>query len=199
MATFLIAETAEDASSHDNAEYIQPTGSPYAGLYLGHEVAGTNLDSAWIWRGTGIPQGSTILTCTITLRAGGDSVGIFDVEWYGFNVDSPTDFSNAHTTHRISDHHARTTAFVSEIALAPGDPYVTPSLVTVAQEIVNRAGFSGDLGFTGRIGAGSSGDGYYKWIDRETSSTNCALLTITWTVAGIAGDEPSLLVVPVWI
>ena len=185
MADFLIAETNEDGNSEGTDELVTPSQATFTIFYLGYFSVGSgdiDHDGAWIFRGTGIPQGATILSCVVTLTLNGldTQSGSPQGDWYGFAVDSPSDF-NALDTHRISDHHARTTASVAGTIPASTDPYVSPSLVTIAQEIVNRAGFAGDLGFTWR-NTGTTPNVWWPWVDFTNSTTACAKLTITWQV-----------------
>lgn len=178
MATQLIAETNEDGYSAGTDEQVNPATGAYGIFYLGR-FDGVDHDGGWIFRGTTIPQGSMINSCTITLNMNfADShFGTLAGDVFGYAVDSPADFNAAHTE-RVSDHEARTSASVSW-SVPNASPTTSPSLVSIAQEIVNRPGFSGDLGFTWRNTGGT--DAWYPWADYSGSTVNCALLTITWT------------------
>lgn len=176
MPTFVIAETAEDGSSDGTDEYVLPADGVFGSIYVG-DFSSTLHDWAGIWRGTGIPQGATILTATVSwVRQGTDYAATPGGAWFGFAVDTPTDFSAA-DVHRISDHHARTTATVTH-NVANNNPEVSPSLVTIIQEIVDRAGFGGDIGLTWR----SDGDTFgAEWFNvGDFSDGNPASLTVTW-------------------
>jgi len=180
MATFQIAANEEDGISEGRGgfEHISSSTTTFASMYLGVDDGnGLVWDGGWIFRSTGIPQGSTILTCTITLRQQStDYIPTPTGDWWGFAVDSPNDFVLNHA-HSIGDHHTRTSASVSD-NIPDEDPHVSPSLVTIAQEIVNRAGFSGDLGFTWyNTGTGSK---YFNVADYSDNPANAAVLTITW-------------------
>lgn len=164
--------------SGGTVERVNPATAPFGAFYLGRDTSdGTNMDGAWIWD-TAVPQGATILTCTVMLdNGGGDNLLPLTGAWWGFDVDTPSDFS-ASDTHRISDHHTRTTATVTDNINTNGD-HTSPSLVSIAQEIVDRAGFSGRIGLTWRNAAGS-GTSYYEFSDYSDGSTLAALLDITW-------------------
>jgi hypothetical protein len=176
--SWVIAETAEDGMSEGTDEHVSPGTTWYGYMLLGAE-GGVMYDGAWIFRGTGIPQGATILTATITLdEGGGDRSLPLAGDWWGFDVDSPDDFNAAHT-HRISDHHTRTSANVEDNINTAGD-HTSPSLVTIVQEIVDRAGFSGDIGLTWRSTA--TEDCWYEWSDYEDGDP--AVLTVTYDAGG---------------
>lgn len=184
MPTFNIAAGNEDGNSNGTDEYIDPSTGPFGAAYIG-DFSSQQHDWAGIWRGTGIPQGATILTATVSMPlVGGDFAGTPSGAWWGFAVDSPTDF-NAADVHRISDHHTRTTATVTHNWVG-NNPEVSPSLVSIVQEIVNRAGFSGDLGLTWRAVASGDND----WFQTGSfEGGTAASLTVTWSAAGVLRDE----------
>jgi len=186
MSTVQIASNAADGVSEalGGFEYITPSETTFASMYLGVDDGnGLIWDGGWIFRSTGIAQGATITSCTITLRRQStDYIATPTGDWWGFAVDSPSDFVSLHA-HRISDHHTRTSASVAD-NIPNEDPHVSPSLVTIAQEIVNRAGFSGDIGFTWR--ATGSGSHYFNWTDYTDNASNAAVLTFTVSAATVA-------------
>jgi hypothetical protein len=97
-------------------------------------------------------------------------------------VDSPADFNDAHT-HRVSDHETRTTASVADDFTGGGaGTHTSPSLVTVLQEIVDRAGFGGDVGMTWRNSTASAGP-YYASHDYSSSAADAADLVVTYTAS----------------
>lgn len=179
MAAIQIAATAADGCSENTNEFTLPSESSTALMWMGRDVgAALDIDAGFIFRSTGIPQGATILTCTITLVRAAAGLSPLAGGWWGYAVDSPTNF-NAADVHRVSDHHTRTTATVADNVTGDPATHVSPSLVSIAQEIVNRAGFAGDLGFSWR-NTGTS-DGWFFWTDYTTTPGSAALLTITWT------------------
>ena len=190
-ATIRVAETGEDGFSENTDEQTLPSTAQFGAFYLGTYTVSAvpyNLDGAWIFRSTGIPQGATVNSCTITLQINTADIqaGTPEGTWYGFAVDSPTDF-NAADAHRVSDHHTRTTANVPDVIAGGTTTYTSPSLVSVCQEIVNRAGYTGDLGITWR-NTGVTADEYWPWLDYTDNSSQAALLTYTYT----AGGGPSM-------
>lgn len=188
MATFQISADAHDGMSEGTNESITPAESGLAGCFIGGDGA-TTYDGGWIFRSTAIPALSTILTCTITLIRGADFSGTVDGAWFGFNVDNPTNF-NAADVHRISDHNSRTTATVADDFATSQTTHVSPSLVAIAQEIVNRAGFSGDIGFTWR--AASATGSWWEFLDFNEGAGNSGLLTITWTPPIVTVQAPEI-------
>lgn len=187
MPTFSIAAANEDGNSQDTDEYIDPANGPFGGAYLG-SFSSTLLDWAGIYRSTGIPQGATILTAFVSVPlVGGDFSGTPTGAWWGFNVDTPTDFNSA-DVHRISDHHARTTATVTD-TFTNTNPYVSVSIVAIVQEIVDRAGFGGDLGITFRAISPGGDDDWFATGAFETG--NAATLTVTWDAGGGGGSVTS--------
>lgn len=183
MATFSITTNAHDAYSDDTNEQLLTSSYWYMG-----DISGSPNDWGWIFRSTGIAPGAVVTSCTVTITQGaaGDFVGTtLAGDWWGYNVDTPANFDGAHV-HRISDHHARTSASVTDNFATSETTHVSPSLNTIAQEIINRGGFSGDIGFTWR---NSSANGaFWSVSDFSTSGgANVAVLTIV-TGAGAAPD-----------
>lgn len=180
--TFTVAETNEDAGGAGLDEFTTPAGAPVFGVaYVGAGTYGSGEvdEMAAIWRSTGIVQGSTIDSATVVLTDNGDASGTVSGAWWGFAVDSPADFSSAHSAHLVSDHETRTTASVTDnFAGGTAGTHTSPSLVSVLQEIVDRAGFSGDVGLTWRdTGAGN----WYAWKDYTDSATDAPDLVVSWT------------------
>jgi hypothetical protein len=173
--TFTIAETNEDGMSGgatDTDEHVTPATHPDTVFLCGNNGGG-NSDGGWIFRGTGIPQGATISSAKLTIITTFTSAALTIAVW-GFAVDSPTDF-NAADVHRISDHHTRTTATVSDNG-AWAATHETPDIASIIQEIVDRPGFSGDLGLTER---NTGGSGYAQVQDFTDSTVDAADLQVT--------------------
>lgn len=167
-----------DGNSVGTDEYINPNDGPFNTAYLGD--FSSELNDFAVEFVTTIPQGATILTASLELPSGGDVNGTCDGAWFGFAIDTPTVF-NAADVHRISDHHTRTTATVADNIGTTPIPHITPSLVTIIQEIVNRAGFAGTLGLCWRSSSDGAGSEWYQTGALETS--NPAVLTVTWATA----------------
>lgn len=183
-ATITVAESGEDGWSESTDEQVVIATARFGVFYLGNYTVDStthDLDGGWIFRSTGVPQGSTITACTVTLQIDTDDVQVGTPEgtWYGYAVDSPTDF-NAADAHRISDHHTRTTASVGGNIAGSTTTLVSSSLTTICQEIVNRAGYTGDIGLTWR-NTGTGADKYWPWLDYGDTPASAAVLTITWS------------------
>ena len=193
--TFTVAETNEDGASgstnEDNDEMVLPSQAVFGTFYIGCDLATpiNNMDGGWIWRSTAIPQGATINTATVTLvQQSTDFDAGHTLAWDFFNVDTPTDFLNA-DVHRISVHHARTGSPVSDNSWADAATHTSPSLVTPMQIVVNRAGFSGDIGAT-CINGSAAVSAWWNWADYTDNAANAADLIATWTVAGTSTFPP---------
>lgn len=181
-----IAETNEDGFSGEGGTETNEEATPGTYWYIGGDGT-TAYDWGGIYRSTGIPQGATILTATLRLtRHNTDTTGTTVTgDWYGYDVDSPADFSDAHT-HRASDHETRTTASAAESITVSSTQKTSVSLVTIIQEIVDRAGFSGDIGVTFR-----SAGGVHTWPLADFSTPGFTpYLVITWEAGGAAATSP---------
>jgi hypothetical protein len=187
VATFSITANQNDAgSSFDPAFGAIEVLSFSAVLGYTFFTGDQYEDAGFIFRQTGIGAGATILTCTITLESQGlTGDPACTGAWWGFAVDRPYPFVEGHS-HRVCDHHPRTTASVTD-NVPQETPHISPSLVSIAQEIVNRPGFTGDIGFTWRNTGVVQAE--YFWIDFAAGSGNPAKLTITWS-GGIAPVTP---------
>lgn len=178
--TFIIAETNEDGYSEGTDENVLPSQGAFANSLGYYTTGAAAVDGGWIFRSTGIASGDTIDTATLNLEYNGVSFNLpLDGSIFGFAVDTPTDFDNTHT-HRISDHHTRTSASVAANIPTAAD-YTSASLVTILQEIVDRAGFAGDIGLCWR--EASTNQEYWDWTDYTTSAALAAELTVTFTAA----------------
>lgn len=175
--TFEITNTNSDMCSFGTDRQIAG-GLPF-GYFVGRDTDPYDAGLRWT---TTTPQGATITTCNIVLvRQSTDFSATFDGDWFGFDVDALGVFSAG--TGRASDFAARTTATVTDDDWANATPHTSPSLVTIAQEIVDRAGWpsSGVMGFTWRHD-GTADDGWFHWTDESDSAANSADLTVEWTV-----------------
>lgn len=183
MPTYDIAANNQDGNSEGTDEMISVTQANWGSFYVGYDTY--YIDAAFIWdttAGTELPQGATIDTAYVVLtRESTDYNAGWTGNWYGFDVDSPSNFDAA-DEHRISDHHTRTTANVADDNWANSATHQSPSLVSIIQEIVDRSGFSGVLGLTYRVR--TTNPGWFEYRDYSTSATDVAALTVEWTVAG---------------
>ena len=183
MPAYDIAANDQDGNSESTDEMISVGESTWGSFYVGYDTY--PIDAAFIWdttSGTAVPQGVTIDTAYVTItRESTDYSSGFTGNWYGFDVDTPDDFLTSHI-HRISDHHARTTANVVDDDWPNTATHQSPSLVSIIQEIVDRAGFSGVIGLTWR--SRTTASGWFEWRDYSTSATSVAELTVEWTAGG---------------
>lgn len=180
--TFDIANTNRDAywEGPNNQTFTLPSYTTWGNMYVGRD--GSALEGGWQWITT-IPQGATISTATVTItRESTDYSSGFNGDWWGFDVDTPSDFTNESST-RVSDWHTRTTANTQDDNWANQATHTSPSLVSIIQEIVNRAGFGGRVGLTWRHD-GTASNGWFHWTDYTDSAVNSADLTVTWATAG---------------
>src|SRR3990167_2453280 len=175
-----IAETNEDGNSDCTNENVLPSQQAFGQMYIGDD-AGTcatrNIDGGWIFETT-VPQAAVITSCTITLTNGSDNNVPVNGGWYGFAVDSPSDFSNS-DAHRISDHHTRTTATVTSTISSTGNYTSDPDLSTICQEMTDRPGYTGRLGITWRNSSASTNN-WYEWQDYTEGAAGAADLSVTY-------------------
>lgn len=187
--TFTVAETNEDAASSGTDEHTLPSTNDFGTHYVGaFHTPLMQQDFGGIWRATGITQGATINTATITWTRNGDGTGSVVGAMDFFDIDSPTDF-NAADAHRVSDHHTRTGSPVTHnfTGSSAAGTRTSPSLVTPLQIVVNRASFGGDIG--GCYRSATTDESWEAWQDFTDSAANAADLNVTWT-AGTAASRP---------
>lgn len=183
-----VDDTSQDAYSQSAAAAVSgtegthtlPSTSIYGAFYLGYEAGATeNYEGGWIFETT-IPQGATITSADVTLTAGSDNTGNLTGGWWGYAVDTPTNFSRTTNTLRVSDWATRTTANVTHNFTATSGTVSSPSISAIIQEIVDRGGFSGTLGVTYRNTA-VSGAVWQSWQDYSDSPGNAAVLDVEYT------------------
>lgn len=119
-----------------------------------------------------IPQGSTIISATLTFRAGAsDTSTVVNTTIIGLDAD---DISLATTTAQWNATTSASVAWNGISAWTFSNYYTSPSIVTIVQEIVNRTGFH-------------SGQHLCVTVRDNGSSANAhrevwpAYFTITWT------------------
>lgn len=183
--TWQISTTNHDAYSQEGSpwsEITTPASSIYGKFYLGidqYTSSSAYWDGGWKFA-TSIPQGSTITAATIAYQDNGDNAGSITGDWFGFDVDSVTNFGA--DSHRVSDHHTRTTASVAHDFTATTGTITSPDLSAILQEIVDRASFGGDIGLTYRSDT-AVGDNWQSWTDYTDNSANAAVLDVTYSGA----------------
>lgn len=128
-----------------------------------------------------IPKGSTITAATIKLKAAGLYSYVY-IKVQGFDYDNIGVITDPGSL-------TKTTAISSQWNMSSGSywgtgtTYTSPSLVTVVQEIIDRAGWtSGNaMGFSLFDDGGSAYTSTADAVDYSSDTTNAALLEITYT------------------
>lgn len=129
-----------------------------------------------------IPQGATINSAKITMRARLDKTGTCAVNIYGNDVDDAPAFADS-SQNRPSDIVVTTATVAYSIpSWSANTDYDTPDLKSIVQEIVDRAGWSSgnDMRFAFKNGTSSE---TRLIISYETSTETCALLTVDYTAS----------------
>jgi hypothetical protein len=185
MATFnlAIADDADDGMESEGTDWLDRDAEGYSqGEYfsiLQTNNAATDNIGALRFPATGIPQGSTIssatLTITVTTATSIDAANSVLLVT-GDDVDNSPALSSSH---RPSSGWTNTTATATKASLATGAQAI--NVTTIVQEIVNRAGFAGGaiafkLGFSGS-------DTYWELnvadYDADTLASVATLVVIT--------------------
>ena len=148
---------------------------------FGKAAAGNNVITALRFNNVTIPQGLTITSATITLTADATDADVVNAKVFGIDEDDTADFT-ADPTGRT-----RTTASVdwdfNGVTLDVA--YTSSSIITVIQEIINRAGWvsGNDMGFL-IDDDGSALDKILRFYSYDGSTTKAALLDVTYTGTG---------------
>lgn len=185
MATYNLAITADadDGFENEGSEWIDRNEPGYSsGEWFGVLQTGspaTNRIGALRFQSTGIPQGSTIssatLTINITVASSADATNAVLLVT-GDDVDDSPALSD---THRPSSGWTDTAATATANNLAVGP--VAIDVTSVVQEIVNRAGFAGGaISFKlGHSGSDTYWDLNVVDYDPDTLATVAALVVTT--------------------
>lgn len=132
-----------------------------------------------------IPQGATILSAKLTLKAWQNDIENITVDIFGIDEDNTTTFSSDPTGRPL------TTASASwnRNGTTGGNIYDTSDFTAVVQELVDRGGWaSGNaMGFMIKEPV-LSGFGLF-WVAYESDPTTAALLTIEYEDAEAIADE----------
>lgn len=197
MATYNLSITndADDGHETEGTTWEDRAAEGYAvGEFFGVMQTGnaaTDRLGAVRFRATGIGQGETVTSATLTLQCtvatdidATNSVLLVT----GDDVDDSPVLSD---THRPSSGWTNTTATATKNALAVGA--VAIDVTTIVQEIINRAGFAGGaisfkLGFSG---SDTYWDTNFVDYDADTLATVATLQVIT--ADGAAGVKRMLL------
>lgn len=190
MATYSLSITsdADDGQENEGTDWLDkvaegyPDGEFFSVLQTGS--AATDRIGALRFQSTGIPQGSTISSATLTINITAatnadptDAVLLVT----GDDVDDSPALSS---THRPSSGWTNTTATATENNLAVGATAI--DVTSIVQEIVNRPGFAGGaisfkLGFSGS-------DNYWELnisdYDADTLANVATLVVITPDAGG---------------
>lgn len=166
-----IASTADDVTETRNVSDGAPLNYSDAFSYTG-------VDGGQLWVGlrflaVAVPAGSTITSATLTLKRD-DGFGVTGTTW-GSIAGYAADTVGALTSNRPYA-AAKTSASVAVTNSAT----VAYDVTAIVAEIIGRGGWvSGNNLAFATIPTGANG--YYAWIDRASSSTNCAQLSITYS------------------
>lgn len=175
------------AISSSNDEYTKAGTRTWAGQvqfgddsYWGDNIACVRFNNITI------PNSATISSAYITFIASGTSAYQYYLKIYGVDEDDTADFSSDPTG------RTKTTAAVDwdQNGWSSGTSYNTPSITSIVQEIVDRAGWSSgnDMGFFVQDDGGSSHT--VDMYDYQDSGENHAVLTINYSGAS-ASLSPS--------
>lgn len=133
-----------------------------------------------------IPQGATITSAKITIKAAGENNNPFALRVYGIDEDDTANFSSDPTG------RTKTTAYVdwSPSGFLDETTYDTPNIATVVKEIVDRAGWASgnDIGFF--ITNTSTTNREVNIYDYSDNASYSALLTVEYVDGG--SPSPSL-------
>jgi len=182
------------------------SGGAWGTLVLAGSGSGpaTDYHAGWRWVTT-VPQGATINSATLKLRARDALTGALaniHLAFFGNDVDSAGDWTS---TTLVPTTMPPTTAKVDydPVAWVPDD-YYNFDITSVVQEIVSRGGFSGTLAVA-LMNDGTTGDNslsFYRFGDGDTESGK---ITIDYTAGGGGGGgtpdafSPSVPRFPRWM
>ena len=164
---------------------------------IGRNALGGDVYSAFRFRSVNIPQGTTIVSATLTLTAAENSSKNITNRIKGIAEDNTADFSSD------PGGRSKTTAYTNFNKNGSTlDATTVIDVTSIIQEIVNRAGWSSgnSLGLISQDQS-SSNDNILRFYDRTGSTTKNALLDITWggnspSVSPSASQSPSASVSP---
>lgn len=167
-----IASTADDVSETRSAAgggalgYFD--GFCYTGLDGGQQI--------WValrFLAVAVPAGATITSATLTLKRD-DGFGFTGSAWGGIRGYA------ADTVGAVTSNRPYAAAKTSASVTVTNSATVAYNVTAIVAEIIARAGWvsGNNLAFaTDPVGS----NGYMPWIDRASSSTNCAQLSITYS------------------
>lgn len=112
-------------------------------------------DVALRFQNVNVPKGATITTAYISFTAEENATGSYSTNIEGIDVNNAGSFSASQNLSRLNRTTADVTWSASD-AWSIGQPKTTPSLVSIAQEIVDRGGWSSgnSMGFILNEGTG---------------------------------------------
>jgi len=173
MATF----TKRVLASVDDGYYAAGWFNNTSTFRFGRSFAGTAVIGAVRFNNVSIPQGATITSASIQLRAENTDSDVVESRIYGLNEDDTADFSSDPTG------RPTTTATVEwnfSSGTTVNTDYTSPGIASVVQEIVNRAGWASgnDMGFLINGDDGSANDKILDFKAYDGDTTNCALFRI---------------------
>lgn len=176
IGSFFLNAGTDDGTSGTGSGYNNNASGIRVGGYFGTA-------NFWIrFSGTDIPQGATILTANVTGSVSTSTGSGAKFKWYGVKEASPT----YPTSSADYDGRSLTTATVSETRSGTG-AYTSNSLVSIIQELVNQASFSGTLMlFAKDDGSNATYGGFENNIllRSQEDLTDTATLDVEWELGG---------------
>ncbi len=180
-----IAASSDDGQAGTGAGYSTTVPNIVLGGYFGTA-------NGWFrFPSTGIPEGATISTATLTFDKSASAAGLADLIYYGNKVTSPTNPSSD------SDYNAKTLTSASVTHNSQSGTtgsYTSPELATIIQELVNQSGFSGTIMLLIKDNNSNANHGGFENRIRakayDTGSGTFPTLNVTYTDP-VPGGQPT--------
>lgn len=169
-------------------------------IYCGHTTSATGYEGWWLFTSLGIEQGATIDTAYIKGDPGSQAGSSFDLRIMAADEDDaavPSTFTDGDT-------RTRTTAYVDwTFSGSAGTRYDSPSLVTVIQEVVDRAGWTNTSNILlfcrnqDHDYAGDDIDERVGWKSYDDGPTDAVELYVEWSKVTAVPVGPALKILNV--
>lgn len=178
MAIFTrrIANTNDDGAKRGTRAWS------VAATYMGTDSYWGDTITGFRFNNVTVPQGATINSAKITIKASGESNYQYYLKIYGIDEDDTADFSSDPTG------RTKTTAAIDwdQNGYLDETEYDTSDIGTIVKEIIDRAGWASgnDMGFLILDDGSTYETNPYDYAD---STSYCALLTIDY----VSGASPS--------
>jgi hypothetical protein len=192
MAEEQVAASTDDAYSY-GATW---PGTPSINLTAAYVQLGSSTTNyacpGWRWTPP-VPQGVTISSASVSLRANQSNAGNVTSRWYAEDVDNAATWASDHRP-AVEAYAARTTASVqwAQTGITAGTWYTSSDIATIVQEIADRPGWVASNGFA-LVAVQTSGDllnVLYRISSWDENSAYGAKLNVSYTVptAGLPMD-----------